>query len=82
MNVKHDMALFLIGRFEGCRRELFQTSRFTITVSSMVEHEHDRDTVNDFSLIDRFEVSESSIHDTRLMHEQWSWLGQRISRGQ
>ena len=43
-NVKHDMALFLIGRFEGCRPELFQTSRFTIRVSShglynMVEHE-------------------------------------------
>ena len=34
MNVKHDMALFLIGRFEGCRPELFQTSRFTISGSS------------------------------------------------
>ena len=47
MNVKHDMALFLIGRFEGCRRELFQTIRFTISVSShgyiynMVEHERE-----------------------------------------
>ena len=46
MNVKHDMALFLIGRFEGCRPELFQTSRFTISVSShglynMVEHERE-----------------------------------------
>ena len=41
-----------------------------------------RDTVNDFSLIGRFEIFESKIHDTRLMHEQWSWLGQRISRGQ
>ena len=45
MNVKHEMALFLIGRFEGCRRELFQTSRFTISVSShgynMVEHERE-----------------------------------------
>ena len=29
-----------------------------------------RDTVNDFSLIGRFEVFESSIHNTRLMHEQ------------
>ena len=38
-----------------------------ITWSSMNVN---RDTVNDFSLIDRFEVFESSIHDTRLMHEQ------------
>ena len=42
----HDMALFLIGPFEGCRPELFQTSRFAISVSShglynMVEYEHD-----------------------------------------
>ena len=29
-----------------------------------------RDTVNDFSLIGRFEIFESNIHDTRLMHEQ------------
>ena len=29
-----------------------------------------RDTVNDFSLIGRYEVFESNIHDTRLMHEQ------------
>ena len=28
-----------------------------------------RDTVKDFSLIGRFEVFESNIHDTRLMHE-------------
>ena len=28
------------------------------------------DTVNDFSLIGRFEIFESNIHDTRLMHEQ------------
>ena len=40
----HDMALFLIGTFEGCRPELFQTSKFAISVSShglynMVEHE-------------------------------------------
>ena len=75
MNVKHDMALFLIGRFEGCRRELFQTSRFTISVSShgyitWSSMNVNRDTVNDLSLIDRFEVFESSIHDTRLMHEQ------------
>ena len=82
----HDMALFLIGLFEGCRPELFQTSRFAIclvmdyiTWSSMNVN---RDTVNDFSLIGRFEIFESNIHDTRLMHEQWSWLGQRISRGQ
>ena len=40
-----------------------------------------RDTANDFSLIGRFEIFESNIHDTRLMHEQWAWLGQRISRG-
>ena len=77
MNVKHDMELFLICRFEGCRRELFQTSRFTISVSShgyttWSSMNVNRDTVNDFSLIDRFEVFESSIHDTRLMHEQWS----------
>ena len=38
-----------------------------ITWSSMNVN---RDTINDFSLIDRFEVFESSIHDTRLMHEQ------------
>ena len=68
MNVKHDMALFLMGRFEGCRRELFQTSRFTISVSShgyitWSSMNVNRDTVNDFSLIDRFEV-------LRLMHEQ------------
>ena len=61
MNVKHDMALFLIGRFEGCRRELFQTSRFTISVSShgyitWSSMNVNRDTVNDFSLIGRFEV--------------------------
>ena len=42
----HDMALFLIGPFEGCRPELFQTSRFAISVSShglynMVEHERE-----------------------------------------
>ena len=72
MNMKHDMALFLIGRFEGCRRELFQTSRFTISVSShgyitWSSMNVNRDTVNDFSLIDRFEVFESSIHDTRLI---------------
>ena len=41
-----DMALFLIGPFEGCRPELFQTSRFAISVSShglynMVEHERE-----------------------------------------
>ena len=78
MNVKHDMALFLIGRFEGCRRELFQTSRFTISVSShgyitwssMNVNRDSVNMVNDFSLIDRFEVFESSIHDTGLMHEQ------------
>ena len=57
MNLKHDMALFLIGRFEGCRRELFQTSRFTISVSShgyitWSSMNVNRDTVNDFSLID------------------------------
>ena len=32
-----------------------------------------RDTANDFSLIGRFEIFESNIHDTRLMHEQWLW---------
>ena len=42
----HDMGLFLIGPFEGCRPELFQTSRFAISVSShglynMVEHERE-----------------------------------------
>ena len=38
-----------------------------ITWSSMNVN---RDTVNDFSLIGRFEIFESNIHDTRLMHEQ------------
>ena len=28
------MVLFLIGQFEGCRPELFQTKRFAISVSS------------------------------------------------
>ena len=42
----HNMALFLIGLFEGCRPELFQTSRFAISVSShglydIVEHERE-----------------------------------------
>ena len=27
----HDMALFLIGPFEGCRPESFQTNRFAIS---------------------------------------------------
>ena len=76
MNIMHDMALFLIGPFEGCRPELFQTSidlqlvclvMDYITWSSM---HLNRDTVNDFSLIGRFEIFESNIHDTRLMHEQ------------
>ena len=49
------------------RPEIFQTSRFTISVSSM---NVTRDTVNDFSLIGRFVVFENNIHDTRLMHEQ------------
>ena len=53
-----------------------------ITWSSMNMMNVNRDTVNDFSLIGRFEIFESNIHDTRLMHEHWSWLGQRISRGQ
>ena len=75
--VMHDMALFLIGRFEGCRPELFQTKRFAISVSSLAmdyitwsSMNVNRDTVNDFRLIGRFEIFESNIHDTRLMHEQ------------
>ena len=73
----HDMGLFLIGPFQGCRPELFQTSRFAISVSShgldyitWSSMNVNRDTVNDFSLIGRFEIFESNIHDTRLMHEQ------------
>ena len=72
----HDMALFLIGPFEGCRPELFQTNRFAISVSIVMDYitwssmNVSSDTANDFSLIGRFEIFESNIHDTRLMHEQ------------
>ena len=52
------MALFLIGRFEGCRPELFQTKRFAISVSSLAmdyitwsSMNVNRDTVNDFILV-------------------------------
>ena len=43
----HDMALFLIDRFKGCRPEIFQTKIFAISVSglamdyNMVEHERE-----------------------------------------
>ena len=71
------MALFLIGPFEArvvglnyfkpVDLQLVCLVMDYITWSSMNVN---RDTVNDFSLIGRFEIFESNIHDTRLMHEQ------------
>ena len=58
----HDMALFFIGPFDGCRSELFQTSMDLQLVCLVMDYitwssmNVNRDTVNDFSLIGRFAI--------------------------
>ena len=55
------------GLVQSCLVAMSSLAMDYITWSSMNVN---RDTVNDFSLIGRFEIFESNIHDTRLMHEQ------------